>query len=112
MDIFDQLDLLLDWFYTGIYDFVVDTASYLIALSVKFSLVVYRQSAFFAKPWRVPDSFKLTYLDTSDSVQMDQLRKCFHWSPDGVFSCWMKYRRFIRLISPLPRLKTLTFRAA
>lgn len=38
MDIFDQLSQLLDWFYTGIYDFIVDTASYFIALSVKWSL--------------------------------------------------------------------------
>ncbi|MFI0399168.1 MAG: DUF2523 family protein [Thiolinea sp.] len=39
MDIFDQIGLLLDWLFTGIYDFVVDTASYLIQLSIKLSLV-------------------------------------------------------------------------
>ncbi len=38
MDIFEQIGIFLDWIYTGIYDFVVDTAAYLIALSVKATL--------------------------------------------------------------------------
>lgn len=44
-----------------------------------------RKPSLFSKPWRVPESFKLTYLDTTDSIQMGQVRRFFHWSPDGVF---------------------------
>lgn len=33
----------------------------------------------------IPDSFKLTYLDSSDSEQMEMLRRFWHWSPDGAF---------------------------
>ncbi len=33
----------------------------------------------------VPSSFELTFLDTTDSAQMDMLRKWFHWAPAGCF---------------------------
>jgi zona occludens toxin len=33
----------------------------------------------------VPDTFRLTHFDTSDSVGMDSIRKFFHWCPNGAF---------------------------
>lgn len=50
-----------------------------------FAVLDGRKPSLFSKPWRVPESFKLTYLDTTDSIQMGQVRRFFHWSPDGVF---------------------------
>ncbi|MFI0399167.1 MAG: zonular occludens toxin family protein [Thiolinea sp.] len=44
-----------------------------------------RKSSLLSKPMHVPESFQLTYLDASDSEQMAQLRRFFHWAPDGVF---------------------------
>lgn len=34
---------------------------------------------------KVPDTFRLTWLDTSASDQADMVRKWFHWVPDGAF---------------------------
>lgn len=33
----------------------------------------------------VPESFRLTHLDTSSSENMEMLRRFFHWSPPGAF---------------------------
>ncbi len=33
----------------------------------------------------VPDTFKLTHVDTTDSEKMEMLRRWFHWAPDGAF---------------------------
>ncbi|MDD5392819.1 MAG: zonular occludens toxin domain-containing protein [Thiothrix sp.] len=34
---------------------------------------------------KVPESFRLTWLDTSSSETMDMVRKWFHWVPNGAF---------------------------
>lgn len=33
----------------------------------------------------IPDTFKLTWLDSTDREQMEMLQRFWHWSPDGVF---------------------------
>lgn len=35
------------------------------------------------KKKEIPDSFQLTYIDTSDSENLEKLRRWFHWVPEG-----------------------------
>ena len=37
------------------------------------------------KGMSVPESFRLTFIDSGDSEQMEMLRRFWHWSPDGAF---------------------------
>lgn len=35
------------------------------------------------KKKEIPDSFKLTYIDTTESENLEKIRRWFHWIPDG-----------------------------